>query len=92
MSTVMLIVLGVVAITVVSVIGDMVSKVAQAKIKAREAAASGVPLQELEGLRQRVAALESRAEEREDRVQKLQDELSFVSRMLEDKTGGRSAT
>ena len=94
MSTVMLIVLGVVAISVVSVLGDMVSKIAQARIKARASGPEGRPdgQQELERLGRRVEALEARVEEREESVRKLREELSFVTRMLEDKTGGTPAT
>jgi hypothetical protein len=89
MGTVTIIVLGVVAITVVSVLGDMVTKMVQARAKAREAAgtlASG----EVEKLKERLALLEARVEERDENVLKLQEELRFLSRMLEDKTGDRS--
>jgi hypothetical protein len=89
MGTVAIIVFGVVAITIVSVLGDMVSKIVQARLKAREAAGNA-PLRELEALESRLAALEARVEERDDSVRKLQDELSFVTRMLEDKTGGQT--
>lgn len=91
MGTVTVIVLGVVAITVVSVVGDMFTKIAQAKAKARSADGAAPPA-ELEALKDRVAALEARAEEREDAVRRLQDEVRFVSRMLEDKTGGRAGS
>jgi hypothetical protein len=87
MGTVSIIVLGVVAITVVSVLGDMFSKIAQARIKARDAA-GGLPPGEVEALKGRIALLEARIEERDDAVRKLQDEVRFVSRMLEDKSGG----
>jgi hypothetical protein len=43
---------------------------------------------ELASLRQRVEILEARIDERDQSIRKLQDELSFVSRMLEDKTDG----
>lgn len=89
MGTVTIIVLGVVAITVVSVLGDMASKIAQAKAKAK-ATEGSVPPAEIESLKTRLASLEARADERDDRVRKLQDEVSFVTRMLEDKSGGRS--
>jgi hypothetical protein len=89
MGTVTIIVLGVVAITIVSVVGDMVSKIAQARIKAKGAAESA-PSGEIEALKDRLALLEARLEERDDAVRKLKDEVGFVSRMLEDKSGGRS--
>jgi hypothetical protein len=91
MGTVTIIVLGVVAITVVSVLGDMVSKIAQARIKSK-AAEGKVPAGEIAALEDRLAALEARAEERDDTVRKLQDELRFVSRMLEDKSGDRAGS
>jgi hypothetical protein len=85
------IVLGIVVISVVSVVGDFVSKTAQARIKARSEASgggSGASAEELEVLNRRIGALEARLEDREDSVRKLQDEVRFVSRMLEDKSGG----
>jgi hypothetical protein len=88
MGTVTIIVLGVVAITVVSVLGDMATKIAQAKAKAR-GAAGGVAPAELERMGARLAALEARMEERDEGLRKLQDEVRFVTRMLEDKTGSR---
>jgi hypothetical protein len=87
MDTVAIIVLGVVAITVVSVLGDMFSKISQAKIKAKGAEGS-VPSGEIAALKDRLALLEARIEERDGEVRKLQDEVRFVSRMLEDKSGG----
>jgi predicted RNase H-like nuclease (RuvC/YqgF family) len=87
MGTVAIIVLGVVAITVVSVLGDMAAKIAQAKAKAKVAEGT-VPAGEIEALKNRIALLERRVEERDDAVGKLQDEVRFVSRMLEDKSGG----
>jgi hypothetical protein len=87
----MIIVLGVVAITVVSVLGDMATKIAQAKAKSKEAEGK-LPSGEVEALKDRLALLEARVEERDDTVRKLQDEVHFVSRMLEDKTNGHPAT
>jgi hypothetical protein len=87
MGIAVIIVLGVVAITVVSVLGDMATKIAQAKAKSKEAKGS-VPSGEIETLKDRLALLEAQVEERDDAVRKLQDEVNFVSRMLEDKTNG----
>jgi hypothetical protein len=89
MSTVLIIVLGVVAVTVVSVLGDMATKIAQAKAKGREG--PKLPAGEISRLQDRLSALEARAEERDESVRKLQDELRFVSRMLEDKSGSGAA-
>jgi hypothetical protein len=80
---------GIVAISLFGIIGDVVSKIARARIKAK-AEAGAVHPRELEALEGKVALLEARLEEREDAVRKLQDEVRFVSRMLEDKTGGRT--
>jgi|GEM_PF-5352771 hypothetical protein len=88
MAVVTIIVLGVVAVTVVSVLGDMATKMVQAKSKAKEASGR-LPSTEIESLRDRLAALETRVEERDESVRKLQDEVRFVSRMLEDRSGGR---
>ncbi len=90
MGIVTVIVLGVVAITVVSVLGDMASKIAQARIKARGSGEGPAAGAELERLKERVALLESRIEERDDGLRKLKDELSFVTRMLEDRSGGQA--
>jgi hypothetical protein len=87
MGTVMIIVVGVVAITVVSVLGDMAGKIAQARARGREAA-GGSSAGEVQALKDRLAALETKIEERDENVRKLQDEVRFVSRMLEDKTTG----
>src|SRR5208337_4853402 len=79
MGIVTIIVLGVVAITVVSVLGDMATKLAQAKARAKEVAGAA-PSTEIESLKSRLTALETRVEEREESVRRLQDEVRFVSR------------
>ena len=89
MGLVTIIVLGVVAITVVSVLGDMATKMVQAKTRAKEVAGA-FPSTEIESLKNRLTALETRVEEREESVRRLQDEVRFVSRILEDKSGGHS--
>jgi len=86
-----LIVSGIVLISVIGVIGDVISKVAQARIKASgPVSGAAAPKEEIEALHRRINALESRLEEREDAVKKLQDEVRFVSRMLEDRSPGNS--
>ena len=87
MGTAAIIVLGVVLVTIISVFGDMASKLAQAKIKSKTGDAQ-VTAGEIERLKDRLAILEGRAEEREESIRKLQEEVRFVSRMLEDKSGG----
>jgi hypothetical protein len=85
MGTAAIIVIGLVTISVIAVVGDVVSKIFQARIKSREAA-GGPGSVEIERLKGRLASLESRLDERDESVRKLQDELRFVSRMLEDKS------
>jgi hypothetical protein len=79
---------GIVLMTIFASMGDALSKIAQARIKARGQAGAAAPQEEIEALHRRLNALESRLEDREDAVKKLQDELRFVSRMLEDKSPG----
>ena len=88
MGTVAIIVIGLVVISVVGVVADSLTKVAQAKARARESAGSA-PSGDIERLERRLALLESRVEERDESVRKLQDEVRFVSRILEDKSGGQ---
>jgi hypothetical protein len=90
MGTVTIIVIGVVVISVVGILGDIATNIVKAKNKARESAGS-VPAPEIERLENRLTVLEARIEERDDSVRKLQDELRFVSRMLEDRSGRGSA-
>jgi hypothetical protein len=89
MGLVTIIVLGVVAITTVGILGDMVTKIAQARAKARQAE-GGAAAGEIERLRARVASLEARVEERDESLRRIQDELRFVSRMLEDRSSPRA--
>jgi len=81
--------IGVVSVSFLAVIGDVVSKIAQAKIKAREGSpGAGADRQEIDALHRRINSLETRLEEREDSIKKLQEEVRFVSRMLEDLSRG----
>jgi len=89
MGTAAIIVIGLVAISVIAVIGDVISKTTQAKLKFK-ASTGGTPSGEIERLKDRLALLEARVEERDESVRKLQDEVRFVSRMLEDKSSGGS--
>jgi chromosome segregation ATPase len=87
MGIAIVIVLGLIALTLVAVAGDGITKIGIARAKAGGQTPSG----ELDTLRRRVEALESRVEERDENVRKLQDELRFVTRMLEDKTAERGS-
>jgi hypothetical protein len=82
-----IIVEGIVAMCIAGVIGDVITKIVKSRSKAAEAG-SATAVAEVKALKERVASLEARIEERDDSVRKLQDEVHFVSRMLEDKTGG----
>lgn len=75
---------GIIVLTFIGVVGDVASKAVSARGKAR----AGLPSAELEELRAKVRALESRLDERDGAVRRLEEELRFVSRMLEDKSGG----
>lgn len=78
------IVLGVVGISALGIVSEIVTTAIKSKAKSR----SGPPPAELEELRARLRALEGRLDERDGAVQRLEEELRFVSRMLEDKSGG----
>jgi hypothetical protein len=87
MGTVAIIVIGLVALTLVAVVGDGIVKVGVARAAAAAAVRQKAPAEELESVQRRVALLESRLDEREESLRKLQEELRFVSRMLEDRSG-----
>ena len=87
MGIAIVIVLGLVALTLVAVAGDGITKIGIARAKSGAQA----PSAELETLRRRVEALESRVEEKDENVRKIQEELRFVTRMLEDKTADRGS-
>ncbi len=52
----------------------------------KRAAASGSAIGKIDDLEKRLAALESQAAEREERIKALEGEVSFVNRLLERKT------
>jgi len=79
MSLGIMIVGGIVIVSVVGVLGEVLKAALSRK-------AARVPVAGMEELARRLALLESRLEERDGAVLKLQEELRFVSRMLEDKT------
>jgi hypothetical protein len=89
MGMVTIIVLGVVAISLAGILGDAITKIAQARAKSRQAEGDS-RAGEIERLRERVASLEARVEERDESLKRIQDELGFVSRMLEDRSGPRA--
>lgn len=89
MSIALLIVGGIVIISLAGILSDTINTAVKARAKAQEAAGA-VPPAELAALKDRIEALESRLADRDEEVRKLQDEVRFVGRMLEDKTGGAS--
>ncbi|MBL8968433.1 MAG: hypothetical protein JNG85_15620 [Spirochaetaceae bacterium] len=86
MGTVSIIVGGIIVLTLIAAVGDVASKAIGARSKARDLQ----PSAEIEELRARLRALESRLDERDGAVRRLEEELRFVTRMLEDKSGGKS--
>ena len=80
MSIVALIVGGLISISVIAVVGDVIKSIMARKTLA-------VPDFELRELKAKIELLESRLDERDASVAKLQDELHFVTRMLEDGRG-----
>jgi len=67
---------------VVAIIGDIAGASIKAKAKLGEAA----PRPELEALSERVKVLEARLDERDQAQRKLEEDLRFMSRLLEDKS------
>ncbi len=56
------------------------------KLELGSARASVTASSDLESLKRRVELLETKVEERDEAIRKMREELSFVNRMLEDKT------
>lgn len=77
------IVLGIVGISALGIVSEIVNTAIKSRAKSRP----DLPIAELEELRARLRALEGRIDEREGTVRRLEEELRFVSRMLEDKSG-----
>ena len=74
---------GLVAMTVVAAGFDYLGK------RARSAPADAAPAREFE---RRLEALEARLSDRDERVAKLEGELAFLNRLLEDRSGGQGGT
>lgn len=72
---------GIVIITVVAVIGDVVSKLARSRPSADAAAMAS----NIKSLADRVELLEHQAAEREARIAQLEGEVAFTTKLLEDK-------
>jgi uncharacterized protein HemX len=81
MGIVIVIVLGVVVVTGIAVYGDLKSKERQA------AAASATPdAKQAQDLRTRVETLEEVIREQDKKIAKLETDVSFATRLLEDKS------
>lgn len=79
MGIALIIVGGIIVLTAIAIAGDVISTKYKAAVRA--------PKQEaIAPLEARLEALEARLDERDETVRKLQEELRFVNRMLEDKT------
>lgn len=77
----MTIVGGIVIITVIGVVGDVVSKLARSRPSADEAALAA----SVKALSDRVELLERQEAERESRIAQLQGEVAFTTKLLEEK-------
>jgi TolA-binding protein len=79
MGIAIVIIAGLVVMTVVAAGFDFLSR------KSRSSA--GVASQQLKELEERIKTLEINETERMEQIRKIQDEVKFVNRLLEDKTG-----
>jgi uncharacterized coiled-coil protein SlyX len=70
---------GLVVISVIAVIGDIVSKSLQARNSVEPAA--------LKALTDRIEALEKQADERDSRLARLEGDIAFTTKLLEEKHG-----
>jgi hypothetical protein len=68
---------GLVVISVIAVIGDIVSKSLQARNSVEPAA--------LKALTDRIEALEKQADERDSRLARIEGDVAFTTKLLEDK-------
>lgn len=69
---------GLVLITALAIGGDYLTKVKTAKAKAGG--------KDYEELRSRIRALEQKALDQEDKLQRIESDLAFANKLLEDKT------
>ncbi len=70
---------GLVVISVIAVIGDIVAKSLQARNSVEPAA--------LKTLTDRIEALEKQADERDSRLARLEGDIAFTTKLLEEKHG-----
>jgi hypothetical protein len=80
MSLGLIIVGGIVIISVVATISDYLTKTKVAK--------SSIDPEIIHNLEKRVAELEQKASEQEDKIQGLHSDISFANKLLEDRTKG----
>ncbi|MBN2875764.1 MAG: hypothetical protein JXM71_11765 [Spirochaetales bacterium] len=80
MGVVAMIVGGLVLISIVAVMGDVLGKSQQAR--------RGVDPGQIKALTERVEALEQEARERESRIAKLEGDVAFTTKLLEDRSQG----
>ena len=77
MEITLIIVVGVVATTLIAALADHFTKTKLAR--------SAVAPQELEALRNRIAALEHQVQDQDAKVQRLEADVSFTAKLLEKK-------
>lgn len=77
MEIALVIVGGVIVLTLISVVGDVIGKAVRSR--------SNTDPKALQELAQRVEALERLSLERENRIRQLESDIAFTNRLLEDK-------
>lgn len=77
MEIALIIVAGVVIVTAITGVFDYLGK--------RRKATGGVEARRVEALEARVAGLETKVTERDERIAQLETEIQFVNRLIEDK-------
>ncbi len=77
MGITIVIVAGIVVVSIVSILGDYYTKTKVARTKSDP--------QEIENLRRRIAELERRAAEQDEKLSLLESDVSFTTKLLETK-------
>jgi chaperonin cofactor prefoldin len=77
MEIALIIVGGIVVVTVITMVGDIIGKSIKAK--------SPMDIREIKGLVQRIEILEKQSQDREERMRQLESEIAFTTKLLEDK-------
>lgn len=81
MGIAIVIVSGLVVMTIAAVAGDIISKTRKP---------SGADPSAIRELRDRIEELERQSQDRDQRIMRLEGEVAFTTKLLEDKSGGES--